>query len=177
MLPFSGKMKKNSIKLYGHCVSKWVTIRPSMKYVSKSRGNGIYHIPMKVSGHKPDIYAYNMLDQLKRDPTSTTKLILITHRTEEFFINSHQIELYVPRERTTYMFLGKHTKTHALEQLKNIAQENTAIIYSYPLDHFYPVQPLSYMLGDSKASKLTAYRLREEQDVMFTIQGNFVFLQ
>lgn len=60
-----------------------------------------------------DQYALALLQRIKED-SSTTSVVLITHRTNEMFHSLMSvIENIIPRNQTTYMFLGEHTHNTA----------------------------------------------------------------
>lgn len=60
-----------------------------------------------------DQYALALLQRIKQD-SSSTSVVLITHRTNEMFHSLMSvIENIIPRNQTTYMFLGEHTHNTA----------------------------------------------------------------
>lgn len=60
-----------------------------------------------------DQYALALLQRIKED-SSSTSVVLITHRTNEMFHSLMSvIENIIPRNQTTYMFLGEHTHNTA----------------------------------------------------------------
>ena len=69
-------------------------------------------ITITCAGHV-DQYALALLQKIKED-SSSTSVVLITHRTNEMFHSLMSvIENIIPRNQTTYMFLGEHTHNTA----------------------------------------------------------------
>lgn len=107
MIPFSGRRKRNSIEFYGRCVSQWVTISDQMKFVTDPDVMVFVTYPMLKRNFKTDEYALSMLAKLKEDRAKTS-VVFVTHRTNEMIHPTLAMnEALVPRNQTTYMFLGK----------------------------------------------------------------------
>lgn len=176
MIPFSGYRLSNSDRLYGNCVSRWITISGSMPIVHDPRVLIYVTYPIEIivdSKFRPDRIGYLLLNDIK-ERKSKTKVMVIVHRSEHVLHHTNIIEKLVPRNQTTYLFLGEHTKNAAKEF---ISKKKKADWTGLNLDHIYPVMNLRDVLGKEKAEKLTQYKPcandKSNCPSTFTIQGNF----
>jgi hypothetical protein len=98
------------------------------------------------------------------------------------------IENLIPRNQTTYMFLGEHVQTNAYNKLKNYYEDNKEYIKSnlddskqildklsnypntYNLAYFYPVLPFEYVSTDNVR---TEYENKKNGSIL-SIQKNNV---
>ena len=103
----------------------------------------------------------NLLKNIKKD-SSTTSVVLITHRTNELIHEQMAtIESILPRQQVTYMFLSEHTEKRGFEEINSydgnmeILADKYKIIKigdpkSFNLQHFYPVLPREYVVDVNK---------------------------
>ena len=84
MVPFSGRRKRSSQDFYGRCVSQFVTITTPVKHVTDPDIMVFVTYPMTQRGGVRDEYAFQLLQRLHEDK-STTPIVLVTHRTSEMF--------------------------------------------------------------------------------------------
>lgn len=153
MLPLSGKPKRHSSLFYGSCVSRWITISPTMEYSVNIDLLVFPTYPVIQAGGVPDPLA---LEYLKRLTTakSETPVIYISHRSDSILKSNFENESLSTKNRFTFLFVAEHVYKNTEQNLK------TNII----LDYFFPVLPSGYVLPSTDS---LAYR------PTFVVQGNF----
>ena len=204
MVPLTGKRQRYSESFYGHCVDKWVTITDPIDEddIVKDPDLLVYvTYPMLKHNFVHDDQAIQLLKSIKKNDASTN-VVLITHRANEAMHETLPIvEMYIPRNRITFLFLGEHTLHTTKEIMESEAHKaETTVIEvgkpipaaaansnSYRLSHFYPIMPMEYigksrLSGEAMILEYTSQwssppakeRSEEGWEVQtFSIQGNF----
>ena len=150
---------------------------------------------MKSEKDTLDKYAFTMLKHMN-ELNIQSPIVLITHRSNTFIWNIHNIEQYIPSNQTIYLFLSEHTYKNAINILLNSIQlkdgsiwekghlTNTSSNYHqvdlniFNLKYLYPVLPLSYIMGQSKSIDAinnwkNALHNSAKSMTLFSIQGKF----
>jgi hypothetical protein len=124
-----------------------------------------------------DKYALALLKRIQ-DDSSSTSIVLITHRTNEMIRPMMALmEKMIPRNHTTYMFLGEHTENTAGKILhgydSNILNENnTNSDFSTSTNTAFSQEKINYNLVNTDSSKITDLKNKEILDSGSVIVGD-----
>lgn len=172
VIPFTSSHLISSKNYYGNCVSEWIPINNVTKYVPNPSVTIFITYPMRISNNVSDKYALDMLKHLQKQRIPS-EVILVTHHSNHFWDFSDEVEVYIPRNRTTYLFLAEHTYNSAVLSLHENHIVNKSS-HTYKLAYIFPVLPLSYILNSIDYKSTTNYwKNSRYQNTLFSIQGKF----
>lgn len=166
-IPFTEKRIYSSQAFYGHCVDEFVTINRNMRIVDRPAVLLFVTYPMMNYGHGngKDTYSFELLNRMDR---SGTKLVLVSHHAEHFWVQAEELSKHFHANHTTFVFLAKHVQESAEKFLRQHSH-----LPRFRTNYLFPVFMLDKVIGSDALHKANNIWNNTPGVVTYSIQGNF----
>ena len=166
-IPFTEKRIFSSRSFYGHCVDEFVTINGNMRIVDQPAVLLFVTYPMMNygRGNGKDTYSFDLLKRMNR---TSTKLVLVSHHAEHFWIQVDELSKYFHANGTTFLFLAKHVQESADKLIRQHPH-----LPRFRTDYVFPVFKLDKVIGRDLLHKTNSAWNSTPTVVTYSIQGNF----
>lgn len=167
LIPFTEKRIYSSQSLYGHCVDEFVTINNYMRIIDQPAVLLFVTYPMMNYGlgNGKDTYSFELLSRMDR---TDTKLVLVAHHAEHFWIQANELSKYFGVNETTFLFLAKHVRENADTLLLQHPH-----LPRYRTDYVFPVFHLDKVISTATLYQVNTTWHNNPHVVTYSLQGNF----
>eukprot|EP01032_Pedospumella_encystans_P011316 gene11316-13162_t len=166
-IPFTEKRIFSSRSFYGHCVDEFVTINRNMRIVDQPAVLVFVTYPMMNygRGNGKDTYSFELLNRMNR---TGTRLVLVSHHAEHFWIQADELSKHFHANDTTFLFLAKHVQEGADKLLRLHPH-----LPRFRTNYVFPVFKLNEVISKNLLHKTNSAWKNTSSVVTYSILGNF----